>query len=221
MTELESMGSYPQKLRKVAFTNGSGTGKPQGFRPGELILTSSYSSPDVDIESDVRAVPEGNAKTQIFRGKVNRSDETVDELLFHVSGTIPYDSAPGGTRPTQADIVAAIKNSEFCGNPNCAFNPFDYTSLRKRLQPDGPVVREASPCPGTVRTLTRTVSLSGGIISLWRIIPGQRGFCRLIPSGLTKVILSGSSHCQVLSRLVTGSKPRLASWLVLVGKWSL
>jgi hypothetical protein len=38
MTELEAMGSYPNKLRKVAFANGSGTGRPQQIRPGDLML---------------------------------------------------------------------------------------------------------------------------------------------------------------------------------------
>jgi len=103
-TDLDSLGGYPTGLRKVAVANGSGHMADQGFAPGEQIISYEYNSFLVDIVGNVWAVPD-NAYHMIFDGLINRiwplSD---DELVAYVDGTKPYDSAPGGSRSTMAQM---------------------------------------------------------------------------------------------------------------------
>ena len=103
-SDLDSIGGYPSGLRKVAVANGSGSMVGQGFAPGEQIIFYEYNSFLVDIVGNVWAVPD-NTYHIIFDGLINRiwplSD---DDLVAYVDGTKPYDSAPGGSRATMAQM---------------------------------------------------------------------------------------------------------------------
>lgn len=102
--DLAALGSYPVLPRKVAVANGSGYMMDQGFSPGEQLILYEYSSLLVDIIGNVWAVPHGGGQV-IFDGLIDRIWPLPDdELVVYVSGTWPYDSAPGGTRASMAEM---------------------------------------------------------------------------------------------------------------------
>lgn len=106
--ELAALGDYPSLTRRVALANGSGTGSNQGFNAGEQIIRYQYDSFLVDVRGNVWAVPNGGS-TQIFQGLIAPILLPPDAMNVTVSGTLPWDSAPGGTRNSMAqmDSVAA------------------------------------------------------------------------------------------------------------------
>ena len=102
--DLDSLGGYPSDLRKVAVANGSGYMVDQGFAPGEQIVQYEYSSLLVDIIGNVWAVPD-NSYHIIFDGLMDLIWPMPDrDLVVYVDGTKPYDSAPGGTRGSMAQM---------------------------------------------------------------------------------------------------------------------
>ena len=106
LADLDAVGSYPAHPRLVAIANGSGAQAGQGFAPGAQVVRYEYTSFLVDVTGNVWAVPNGGSAT-IFRGIVDylfpppESQSTVT-----VSGTAPYDNAPGGWRSSMADMDA-------------------------------------------------------------------------------------------------------------------
>ncbi len=104
--ELVALGDYPADLRKVAIANGSGAGATQGFAAGEQIVSYEYASWLVDIIGNVWAVPDG-ASHIIFDGEIDRIWPLNDDALsVTVSGTLPFDNAPGGARASMAEMDA-------------------------------------------------------------------------------------------------------------------
>jgi hypothetical protein len=88
----------------VAVANGSGAQTSQGFSAGDQIISYEYNGLFVDITGNVWAVPDGASGT-IFDG------ETViffipDGMTVTVSGTRPFDNAPGGRRDSMAQMDA-------------------------------------------------------------------------------------------------------------------
>ncbi|MBN1884341.1 MAG: hypothetical protein JW876_02295 [Candidatus Krumholzibacteriota bacterium] len=102
--DLAAVGGYPASPRLVAFANGSGHGAGLAFVPGEQIVLYDYNGFLVDIVGNVWAVPDGGSHI-VFDGLIDRpwplSD---DELAVTVSGTLPWDDAPGGTRASMAQM---------------------------------------------------------------------------------------------------------------------
>jgi hypothetical protein len=107
-SELAALGEYPSLTRRVALANGSGTGLNQGFDAGGQIIFYEYDSFLVNVRGNVWAVPNGGA-AQIFQGLVDPIFLPADAMNVTVSGTLPWDSAPGGSRNSMAqmDSVAA------------------------------------------------------------------------------------------------------------------
>ncbi|UCF05611.1 MAG: T9SS type A sorting domain-containing protein [bacterium] len=104
LADLAGLGSYPANLRKVAVANGSGIQTGQGFAPGEQIILYEYSSLLVDIIGNVWALPDGTNQI-IFDGLIDLIWPLPDtELQVYVSGTLPYDNAPGGWRASMAQV---------------------------------------------------------------------------------------------------------------------
>ncbi len=104
--ELASLGEYPTAPRLVAVANGSGSMQDQGFAPGAQIIAWNYSSLLVDITGNVWAVPDGSS-TQILDGVINLIWPLPDSSLqVTVSGTLPWDGAPGGWRDSMAQMDA-------------------------------------------------------------------------------------------------------------------
>lgn len=102
--DLAAVGDYPALPRKVAVANGSGYMMGQGFSAGEQLILYEYSSLLVDIIGNVWAVPNGGGQV-IFDGLLDLIWPLPDdELQVYVSGTMPYDSAPGGTRASMAQM---------------------------------------------------------------------------------------------------------------------
>jgi hypothetical protein len=102
--DLAAVGDYPALPRKVAVANGSGYMAGQSFAAGEQIIFYEYYSLLVDLIGNVWAVPDGGGQT-IFDGAINRIWPLPDDYLeAYVSGTRPYDSAPGGTRASMAQM---------------------------------------------------------------------------------------------------------------------
>jgi hypothetical protein len=103
-TNLAAVGDYPSMPRKVAVANGSGHAVPQGFSAGDQLILYEYESLLVDIVGNAWAVPDGGPG-MVFDGLMDLIWPLPDrDLQVTVSGTEPYDSAPGGTRSSMAQM---------------------------------------------------------------------------------------------------------------------
>jgi hypothetical protein len=107
-SELAALGDYPSQPRIVALSNGSGTGADQGFAAAAQIILYEYDSFIVDVRGNVWAVPDGGP-AQILQGFLDPILLPAETMNVTVSGTLPWDGAPGGSRNSMAqmDSVAA------------------------------------------------------------------------------------------------------------------
>ncbi len=103
--DLAALGGYPDLPRKVAIINGSGTQAGQGFQPGQQVVRWEYTSFLVDIIGNIWAVPAGSTHV-IFHGLIDILLLPEDEVIVAVTGTRPYDNAPGGWRDSMAELDA-------------------------------------------------------------------------------------------------------------------
>jgi len=101
--ELAAIGDWPAAPRKVSVANGSGSATGQGFAPGEQIVDYEYNGLLIDITGNVWAVPDGGP-SMIFDGYMRIWPLSASDLEVTVSGTEPYDNAPGGWRATMLDM---------------------------------------------------------------------------------------------------------------------
>ncbi|MDH3198297.1 MAG: T9SS type A sorting domain-containing protein, partial [Candidatus Krumholzibacteria bacterium] len=101
--DLATVGGYPSQPRRVAVANGSATMQNQGFAAGDQIIAWEYNTFLVDITGNVWAVPDGGS-TRIFEGLIWVFLIQNESLDVTVSGTLPYDNAPGGSRASMADM---------------------------------------------------------------------------------------------------------------------
>ena len=101
--DLAAVGGYPKQPRLVAFANGSGLGQDQGYGAGAQLIQYSYSNFLVLILGNVWAVPNGGP-TKIFDGRIRILFVSDTQRAVTVSGTLPYDSAPGGWRASMAQL---------------------------------------------------------------------------------------------------------------------
>ena len=151
-TGLEALGGYPQNLRKAAFANGRGDGNGLGFDPGDQLIDYEHSSFLANITGNVWAVPDNLPETLIFDGRIqsNFVDDAYDSAA--VSGTRPYDNAPGGTRDTNqqladvdpgyGDIIAL--HSSHCFVPTISALDIDTTDLFYDIADDA-LILEKTP----------------------------------------------------------------------------
>jgi hypothetical protein len=136
LTDFAAVGQYPANCRKVAVANGSGSQVNQGFAAGDQIIDYEYSSFLVDIIGNVWAVPDGTSQL-IFDGLIDIILLPQETMTVTVSGTIPYDNAPGGFRTSMAqmdsteapygDIIALHNNH--CFIPTVSALALDVTDL--------------------------------------------------------------------------------------------
>ncbi len=125
-TDLTSLGDWPSQTRMVAVTNGSGAMQDQGFTAGDQLILYEYNSLLVDIIGNVWAVPDGGAGQVIFDGAMNLIWPLPDSYeTVTVSGTLPWDSAPGGFRDSMAqmDSTAASYGDIIALHDNHCFIP--------------------------------------------------------------------------------------------------
>ncbi len=102
LSDLAAVGDFPRLPRRVAISNGSATGANQGFLPGDPCIRWEYSSLFVAVTGDVWAVPDQTSKT-IFNGSTRVLFTTTSQSVT-VSGTKPWDGAPGGSRASFAEL---------------------------------------------------------------------------------------------------------------------
>jgi len=122
LADLAAAGDYPDLPRMVAIANGSGARQGQGFNAGDQIIRWEYDSFLVDVRGNVWAVPGATSGT-IFHGLIDIIFVPEDEQIITVSGTKPYDNAPGGWRASMAqmdstaapygDIIALHEHHDF------------------------------------------------------------------------------------------------------------
>jgi len=107
LADLAALGDWPAGARRIAIANGSGAGSTQGFAPAEQVIRYEYRSFLVDIDGNVWAVPDGTS-AQIFRGEIDFILLPAEQMFVTVSGTAPWDGAPGGNRDSmfQMDTTA-------------------------------------------------------------------------------------------------------------------
>lgn len=172
MADFAAVGQYPTACRKVAVANGSGFQAGQGFNAGDQIIDYEYLSFLVDITGNVWAVPDGASQT-IFDGLIDIILLPKETLTVTVSGTMPYDNAPGGFRSSMAqmdsteapygDIIALHNNHCFvptvsalaldvadlfydvAGDPDIlAHTPFDAVYYPAENQEHGTITAESA-----------------------------------------------------------------------------
>ncbi len=115
---------WPQLPRRAAVANGSRLRATQGFQPGDPVIQWSYSNLLVTILGNVWAVPNATSRT-IFDGRIRIFLVGDTRRTVTVSGTQPWDGAPGGYRAsfTQLDTVAAPYGDIVALHPNHCFVP--------------------------------------------------------------------------------------------------
>jgi hypothetical protein len=102
--DLAAVGGYPRLLRRVAFSNGNGQMLDQGYGPGTQLIDYVYNSSFiVQIIGNVWAVPDGGPGT-VFNGKIYVLFLQNTLRTVTVSGTKPYDDAPGGWRASMVQL---------------------------------------------------------------------------------------------------------------------
>jgi hypothetical protein len=104
LADLAAVGDWPSSSRLVAVANGSGQALGQGFAPGAQLISYEYSSFLVDITGNVWAVPDASPSTMIFDGLIDFILLPPDAQAVTVSGTSPFDNAPGGRRDSMAEM---------------------------------------------------------------------------------------------------------------------
>jgi hypothetical protein len=121
--DLGAVGEWPAQPRLVAIANGSDSGADQGFAAGDSIIRWHYSDLFVAITGDIWAVP-NMASKKIFDGSLRILFSTT-KLAVTVSGTQPYDNAPGGSRASMAELdsVAAPYGDIIALHPSHCFIP--------------------------------------------------------------------------------------------------
>lgn len=92
---------YPLQCERVVVSNGANAGISEPFAPGAALMNMVGGQDNLDYEFDVNAVPYQNAGlTAIYEGyfRVHVGPVTIGVIntTIQVSGTLPYDSAPGG-----------------------------------------------------------------------------------------------------------------------------
>jgi hypothetical protein len=140
LAELAAIGDYPAQPRLVAFANGAGNGTGQGYPSGTQLIEYGFNNLVVLITGDVWAVPDG-APALIFDGRIRVLFVSDTQRQVTVSGTRPYDDAPGGWRASMAqldtteapygDIQALHDRHAFI--PTMSALDMDDTDLRRDL----------------------------------------------------------------------------------------
>lgn len=103
LADLAALGDWPATPRLVAVANGSGAGMNQGFAGGAQIIQWNYNIGLVVARGNVFAVPDGGT-AQIFDGRLFVPFVYNQTQAVSVTGTLPWDSAPGGFRDSMAQM---------------------------------------------------------------------------------------------------------------------
>ncbi|MFN8589651.1 MAG: FlgD immunoglobulin-like domain containing protein [Candidatus Eisenbacteria bacterium] len=102
LADFAALGNWPTLPRRVAIANGTGTSATQGFAPGAQLIRYEFNNLVTAITGNVWAVPNVTSTT-IFRGSIRILFSTTSQTVT-VSGTTPWDGAPGGFRASMAQL---------------------------------------------------------------------------------------------------------------------
>ncbi|MBZ0266543.1 hypothetical protein K8I85_00170, partial [bacterium] len=105
LDDVAALGDWPSVPRLVAVANGSGAGADQGFTAGQQVIDYEYNVGLVNVRGNVFAVPDGGS-AEIFDGRLFVLFVIDETQSVTVSGTQPWDSAPGGYRDSMAEMDA-------------------------------------------------------------------------------------------------------------------
>ncbi|MGE5176701.1 MAG: FlgD immunoglobulin-like domain containing protein [Hyphomicrobiales bacterium] len=107
-SDLAAVGDWPSQPRKVAIANGSDNGTGEPFAPGAQIVQWHYNGGlfGTNITGDIWAVPNATSH-DIFVGSI-KYIITLSSQTVTVSGTQPYDDAPGGSRASMAQLDSVV-----------------------------------------------------------------------------------------------------------------
>jgi hypothetical protein len=125
LADFAAVGGWPQRPRLVAVANGSGARADQGFAAGAQLIRYEYNSFLVDIRGNVWAVPDASS-LRVFQGLIDLLWPLPDTSMnVTVSGTQPWDGAPGGYRASlaQMDTTAVPYGDLVALHPNHCFIP--------------------------------------------------------------------------------------------------
>jgi len=201
--DLAAVGDWPLLPRRAAIINGSGQALDQGFAAGDPIIEYEYDGLLVDITGNVWAVPDGGS-AMIFDGRIRIWPLSATTLQVTVSGTAPYDNAPGGYRASMAemdsteapygDIVALHPNHCFIptvsslaldsanlffspsGDPDLLDQtPFDAVYYPEENQEHVAITPESAQWfLGEVRMPVTSVAIAGGAAPSFLLLHGNR-----------------------------------------------
>lgn len=123
LADLAANGDWPALTRRVAVANGSGHALDQGFAPRAQLIQYEYSSLLAALTGNVWALPD-QASGTIFDGRLRILFSTTTRTVT-VSGTLPWDGAPGGSRASMAqlDTTAAPYGDIVALHPSHCFIP--------------------------------------------------------------------------------------------------
>ena len=184
--DLAAVGSYPEIPRNVAIANGSGHAASQAFNAGDQLILYDYSSILVDIVGNVWAVPDGGSG-MVFDGLMDLIWPLPDrDMQVSVSGTEPYDNAPGGTRASMAqmdsteapygDIVALY--DDHCFIPTVSALDLETSDLFYNIAGD-PLIMDLTPFDAiyfpTVNEEHVTITPENAVWLLYEIKQGVTG----------------------------------------------
>jgi hypothetical protein len=118
-----AVGNWPTLPRRLAIANGSANRLDQGFQPGDQLIRYEYSSFLVAITGDVWAVPNATSH-MVFNGSQRILFSTTTQAVT-VTGTLPWDGAPGGSRASmmELDTTAAPYGDIVALHPSHCFVP--------------------------------------------------------------------------------------------------
>ncbi len=150
-TELEGIGNYPENLRKIAVSDGSGNAIGQPYQPGDQVIDYNYSTFLINLKANVWAVEDHNT-SQIFEGLASIPFVVNDALDVTVYSEKPFDNCPGGYNPTFAqidsiempygDIIALHDNHSYI--PTMSAFDIDDENLFYNIAAD-PVIMQKTP----------------------------------------------------------------------------
>jgi hypothetical protein len=105
MTELKNMGNYPQLVRKIAFSNGSGAGQKLSLLDDGVFIRYEYTG-FPNITGNVWALS-NNQSVEIFKGEIIpvKGLEKIE-----IDNAQPYDIAPGSLMDTNREIAQSDVN---------------------------------------------------------------------------------------------------------------
>jgi hypothetical protein len=102
LSDFAAVGGWPGVPRRVAVANGSGSRADQGFPAGDQLVQYAYGSLLVSLTGNVWAMPDQVSGT-IFDGRIRILFSDTRQTVT-VSGTAPFDGAPGGWRASMAEM---------------------------------------------------------------------------------------------------------------------